>query len=400
VVTPTPTAGKGPRDSAQASTRCAALFPSYLGNSQYQRIVLIQACELWGVLGLSFAIVLVNSAAHRVLAWALSRGPFPAVGVGVTTAMLAGMLTFGFYTVGRLDETVARTEQSLTVGLVQTNMGIYEKTQHPEEGLRRHRDQSLEAEAAGAELIIWPESGYYYALSPSMQNVKREVLGRLRTPLLFGGMRVQPGPLGEELYNSAFLTDGEGTLRASYDKTHLLAFGEYLPGGELLPWMYGLSPQTSHFYRGKHVRPMPFRGMRLGVLICYEDILPQFVRHVMDEHPDILINITNDAWFGQSNEPRIHLALATFRAIEQRRFLVRATNTGISAIVDPAGRILHETPVFARANLIGTVKPMYGLTAYQQLGDWPAYGSAALALGALLRPWLARLRRTAARRAG
>jgi apolipoprotein N-acyltransferase len=273
-----------------------------------------------------------------------------------------------------VDRTLANETRSLKVGIVQANMGIFDKTAQPLEGLRRHREQSLEVEAEGVDLIVWPESGYYYALHPAMHNVKQQVLGRLQTPLLFGGMRVVYDSDGkEQVFNSAFLTDSTGEVTASYDKTHLVAFGEFLPLGDLMPWMYQLSPQTSHFYRGTHVRPMPIRGMRLGTLICYEDILPQFVRRVMDQHPDILINLTNDAWFGNSREPRIHLALATFRAVEQRRYLVRATNTGISAIIDPVGRVLGETPTFARANLVGTVKPMQGLTFYQQVGDWPGY---------------------------
>jgi len=351
-----------------------ALFPSYMANSLHSRIVMIQACELWGVLGLTFAATLVCSVAYAVAAWLMGRAPFPKLGVLCASSLLIFMLVFGYRSVAQVDATVARTDRQLKVGVVQTNMGIFEKTAHPDEGLKRHRDQSLEVEAQQVDLVIWPESGYYYALDPAMHNVKRQVLGRLQTPLLFGGMRVAYGQAGPQLFNSAFLTDAQGELQATYDKTHLLAFGEFLPLGEYFPVLYRLSPQTSHFNRGTHVRPMPFMGMRLGTLICYEDILPQFVRRVMDQHPDILINLTNDAWFGESREPRIHLALATFRAVEQRRFLVRATNTGISAIVDPVGRVLGETPTFARANLIGTVKPMYGLTFYQQVGDWPGYG--------------------------
>lgn len=363
-----------------------ALFPSYLANSQYRRIVLIQCCEIGGVLGLSFVVAQASAVAHAVCSWALGhRRRFPVVAFGVWSLLIGATLMFGYDAVHELDDTIAHADRHLRVGLVQANMGIYEKTELPEEGLRRHREQSLQAEADGAELIVWPESGYYFAIDPAKRNVKREVLGRLHTPLLFGGMRVQYGPAGEELYNSAFLTDAEGNLNGSYDKTHLLAFGEFLPLGDLLPFLYQLSPQTSHFYRGTHLNPMHFNGLKLGTLICYEDILPSFVRLAMVQKPDILINLTNDAWFGNSNEPRIHLALATFRAVEQRRFLVRATNTGISAIIDPAGRILQETPVFARANIVGEVSPMYGTTLYQKFGDWPGYVSLTVVVAAVAR---------------
>jgi apolipoprotein N-acyltransferase len=149
----------------------------------------------------------------------------------------------------------------------------------------------------------------------------------------------------------------------------LLAFGEYLPFGDWFPWLYDLSPNTSKFNRGVHTRPFEYDGVKYGILICYEDILPGFVRKVMQSQPDVLVNITNDAWFGASREPLIHLAMAIFRSIEHRRFMARSTNTGISAFVDPAGRILDETPVFARANTMHEVAALQGATIYSRVGD-------------------------------
>ena len=104
----------------------------------------------------------------------------------------------------------------------------------------------------------------------------------------------------------------------------------------------------------------------------------------MEHEPDILVNITNDAWFGDTHEPIIHLALATFRAVEQRRFLARSTNTGISAFVDPAGRIISQTPTFERANLMAELKPLQGTTLYQRLGDWPGVVSLILLLALIV----------------
>lgn len=377
------------------------LFPAYLGNSQYQRIALIQGCELFGVLGLTYLVALSSGVTFAVLFWARGRrAKFPLAGVATIGVTLIALIAFGHRTVARIDEDVAHSPKRLRVGIVQANMGIYEKTEFPEEGLRRHRDQSLEAERDGAQLIVWPESAYYFALHPNVKSVKRAVLGRLHTPLLFGGMRVAAGEHGQELFNSAFLTDADGNLRGSYDKTHLLAFGEYLPLGDWLPFLYKLSPQTSLFTRGRHTKPMMFGDIKIGTLICYEDILSDFVRKAMAEYPDVLINLTNDAWFGRTNEPRIHLALATFRAVEQRRFLVRATNTGISAIIDPAGRILQETPTFARANIVGDVVGLTDVTTYQIWGDWPGVVAVGCLAAYATRPaWAATRRRWARRRA-
>lgn len=351
-----------------------ALFPSYFANSQYRRIALIQGCSLWGVLGLGFLLTLTSAWATAVLRWAVRRDRRWPLGATITTAaLLMGTHLYGYGAIADLDDTLDHLDTRLNVGLVQTNMGIYEKSENPVEGLRRHRNQSMELQLQGAELIVWPESGYFYALDSATQNVKSQVLGPLHTPVLFGGLRLERLPTGRHIYNTAFLADAEGNVLGTYDKTYLLAFGEYLPGGDLLPWLYKLSPQTSHFDRGTRTAPLIWHGIRFGALICYEDILPGFVRGVMREKPDILVNITNDAWFGKTHEPRIHLALSVFRAVEQRRYLIRSTNTGISAIIDPAGRITQQTPVFARANLLGEVSPMGGTTFYQRMGDWPGW---------------------------
>jgi apolipoprotein N-acyltransferase len=351
-----------------------ALFPSYMANSQYMRPWVTQACNIWGVLGLTFMLTWTSAALYAALRWLVrDRSSRPGPVLAMWALSLFAMLLYGRQGTASIDADIAAASRHVTVGLVQTNMGIYEKTDNPEEGLRRHQLQSLEVEAAGADLIVWPETAYYFNLTPEVANVKRQVMGHLHTPLLFGAMRTEIAADGEELFNTAFIADADGALLGSYDKTHLLAFGEFLPLGETIPWLYSLSPQTSRFWRGRHLRPLQWEGLSIGMLICYEDILPAFVRRVMAASPDILVNITNDAWFGNSNEPRIHLALAVFRAVEHRRFLVRSTNTGISAVIDPAGRILHETPVFTRANLLGTVSPMYGQTWYQLLGDWPGY---------------------------
>ncbi|MEO0811370.1 MAG: apolipoprotein N-acyltransferase, partial [Myxococcota bacterium] len=122
--------------------------------------------------------------------------------------------------------------------------------------------------------------------------------------------------------------------------------------------------------KGTHQDPLTLDGVKYGILICYEDVLTDFVRDAMDHEPDVLINITNDAWFGKSREPHIHLALSVFRAVEQRRFLVRSTNTGVSAIIGPGGRIIDPTPVFQTANRVGEVAPLDGTTVYQRLGHW------------------------------
>ncbi len=256
------------------------------------------------------------------------------------------------------------------------------------EGRRREVEQSLALEReVHPDLIVWPESAVSFAI-PEGVNI-RGVLstreGTVTTPVIFGGISRRETADGTRLYNTAFLTDPEGDVAGTYDKTYLLAFGEYIPFGELIPQLYEYSPNTGHFTQGSHVRPMHLdvggRDYRITTLICYEDILPRFVRRAVDEgDPHLLVNITNDAWFGATHEPYVHLALAKFRAAEHHRYLVRTTNTGVSAIVDPAGRIVTESPLFERATLHGEVAMMTGWTPYETLGDWPGWLGLALSV--------------------
>jgi apolipoprotein N-acyltransferase len=170
-------------------------------------------------------------------------------------------------------------------------------------------------------------------------------------------------------------------VRSTYDKTYLLMFGEYLPFGDMFPVLYELSPNSGRFTAGAHVRPLTLGPWRISTPVCYEDVLARFTRKMVREaKPHVLINLTNDAWFGDTQEPSIHLALSKFRAIEHRRYLARATNSGISAVVDPMGRVVARTGVLTRENIRYDVPMLEGETLYGSLGDWPGW----LALGAIL----------------
>jgi apolipoprotein N-acyltransferase len=260
----------------------------------------------------------------------------------------------------------------ITVGLVQTNMGIFAKRSEPRAGHRRHIAQSRELERqVRPDLLIWPESAIQYAIRSDSGTAQPWVLGPLSTPVLFGGISIRTDAGRRRIYNTAFITDRRGNILATYDKTYLLAFGEYLPFGETFPILYDWSPYSGHFTQGNHLRPLPFRDYRISALICYEDILPGFVRRaVARAKPHLLVNITNDAWFGKTNEPWIHLALAKFRAVEHRRYLVRVTNTGVSAVIDPVGRTVTHSGVFERASLHAKVPMMTPHTVYEVIGDW------------------------------
>ncbi len=351
-----------------------AVFPHHLSNSQYRQLHFIQTLDIWGPLGITAILVLSSSVVYLLLSKKF-RGamvnPIPAL---VTLLVLAiGSLLYGVGAISDTDDDIAHSDRRVKVGVVQANMGIYQKTRAVREGIRRHLEQSLEVEAQGAEMIIWPESGYYKSISTTTENIKREVMGPINTPIILGALRTERVDGKRQIYNSAFLADGDGNVLGTYDKHILLAFGEYIPLGEWFPQIYDWLPQSSHFWRGTHKKALEHDGIKWGVFICYEDIMSGFVRDMVRQSaPDILVNITNDSWYGETHQPLIHMAMAAYRAIEHRRFLVRSTNTGISAIVDPVGRILQPTPVYARANIVGDVAVMSGTTIYTRLGNWPA----------------------------
>lgn len=217
------------------------------------------------------------------------------------------------------------------------------------------------------------------------------------TPLLFGAITAEDDPerpRKKRLFNSALLLDPEGRVLGRYDKTYLLIFGEYLPFSDWFPFLKKWFPEAGDFTPGETVEVFemgynrasqpgePRQTVRIGVMICYEDIIPAFTRRLYEKRPHFLVNITNDAWFGKTTEPYQHLALATFRAIENRQFLVRATNTGISAIVDPVGRILQSTSLEGPEVLVAEVALLQGETPYQRHKDLFAW--ACCGLGALL----------------
>ena len=360
------------------------LFDHFYGNSFHMLPPLVQVADLGGPMLLTALAMAGNGALYEVLRARLRRERFPKAAPIAFAAALAFCLGYGQWRIADTEARMAEAEK-IEVGLVQTNMGIFDKREDPNEGRRRHIEQSLALERDHQpDLLIWPESAATFFL-PEGVNVRRWVFegedGTVSTPTIFGGLAARVVDGERRHYNTAFLSDGEGNVLGTYDKTYLLAFGEYIPFGETFPVLYDWSPNTGHFTPGDHVEPLLFGDYRIGALVCYEDILPRFVRRVVGESdPHLLVNITNDAWFGETQEPYVHLALAKMRAVEHHRYLVRATNTGVSAIIDPLGRVVTESPLFDRASLHGEVAMMTGWTPYQTLGDWPGW----LSLGAVI----------------
>jgi len=351
-----------------------ALFQTYLANSFHMLRLPTQMADVGGPLLVSALIVLVNVTLYETGRWALGRRAAPRAMLVATTLASIASLGYGALRIQQIETKMAEAPL-FRVGVVQVNMGIFEKRAEAEEGHRRHLEQSKTLEDEGdLDLIIWPESAYVATLSRNVPWNGDFIRGQLETPLLFGGVSAEYVDGRRKAYNSVFLMDEEGMVRATYDKTYLLMFGEYLPFGDTFPVLYELSPNSGRFTAGSHVRPVELGPWRISTPVCYEDILPGFTRKMVREaKPHILINLTNDAWFGDTQEPFIHLVLSKYRAIEHRRYLVRSTNSGISAVVDPLGRVVAESGLLTRENLRADVRMMDEDTLYTRFGDWPGW---------------------------
>jgi len=369
------------------------LFPVFLANSFHPIPIVLQIADLGGPLLVTFVAVLFNLAIFETWRFLRSHRNAPRAVWALSAASLVLTLAYGAVRIGQVEAAMAEAPE-LRLGIVQVNMGIFAKRSEAEEGQRRHVEQSLELEEQHGELdlIVWPESAYILTLPRRLPFSGDEIRKEVKSPILFGGLSADYVEGRRRDYNTAFMMNAEGDVESSYDKTFLLMFGEYLPFGETFPVLYDLSPNSGRFISGSHVRPLRLGPWRIATPICYEDVLPGFTRKMVREgDPHVLINITNDSWFGDTQEPWIHLVLAQLRAIEHRRYMVRATNSGISGVIDPVGRIVARTGVLTRENLRYDVQMLEGQTVYARLGDWPGWvGLVALVAMLLIRRGSAR----------
>ncbi|MCS6797946.1 MAG: apolipoprotein N-acyltransferase [Myxococcota bacterium] len=380
------------------------LFPSYYGAIFHDVLPVVQIVELGGPLALTALAGLVNATVYETLRAWRSRNALPRRLLAGCGLAVGATLGFGLWRIDAVD-TRSAASPSMWVGVVQASLGKHDKWDDPVEGHRRHVLDTLALENEGPlDLVVWPESALSYVVPEGERDLRRRVLGPIRTAAVWGGLRRAREADGTWLYNTAFLTDAEGRLLGHYDKTYLLMFGEYLPLGETFPVLYDWSPQSGRFRPGRSVQPLSFGDWKLAVFICYEAILPGYVRRFFErDEPNLLVNLTNDSWFGDTTEPWQHLALARLRAVEHRRWLVRSTNTGVSAIVDPVGRIVAHTGVFTRERLRARVHRMQGRTPYAVAGDVLGWLALAVTIVAVVMPrrgvaWLLALPRRLSRR--
>ena len=346
------------------------LFQSYTGVALMPVVPLVQIADLGGVLLLSALQAMVNGALADLLLRTRARAAWP---LAAALIVVAASATYGLVRLASIDREEQAAPQ-LRVGLAQPNVGEVELHQNPFLSVRTLWQQTAELHARGAGLVVWPEVGYnLQPVSPATDG--RSILGGVPVPLIAGVERVE----GQEIYNSAIAIDARGAIGDHFDKIELLAFGEYIPGGEWFPQVYQWSPLASHLSRGTTTAPLRLGEYRFATFICYEGILPALVRKTMQDagsgRAHALVNLTNDSWYGAGFEQEEHLMLAAVRTIEHRRWLLRATSTGISAFVDATGQIVQRLGRNQRGVLVHDVPMLQGTTLYERLGSWPGWAA-------------------------
>ncbi len=347
-----------------------------LAYSQYLYGNIIQIADLTGIYGISFAIVMVNAVLYNVLAAQFRSGRYPAAEIATACVILVVIYGYGHFRTAEIHESLKKAS-TVGVALVQGNIdqNIKWDARYQSETLDIYRTLSLRAIPAQGGLIVWPETAapFYFEQPGPLRAVVVDVVQASGRPLLFGSPRYEEGNGMVSFMNSAYLLRSDGAVAGRYDKVHLVPYGEYVPLRQFLPFIGKLVAGVGDFRPGTGFNPIESDGRRFGVLICYEGIFPESAREYKQKGADLLVNITNDAWFGKTSAPFQHLSMTVFRAVENRLYLVRAANTGISAIIDPTGKILSQTGLFERTVLKGEVKYIDEKTFYAAYGDLFVY---------------------------
>jgi apolipoprotein N-acyltransferase len=347
-----------------------------LAYSQYLFGNVIQIADITGIYGISFVIVLINVVLYDVLTSLVQKKRYPFVEIAAASSILVAILVYGHFRTAYIEESLKRAS-SMEVALIQGNIDQKMKwnEQYQSETLDIYRSLSLRSIPAPGGVIIWPETAipFYFEEQGELQNAVVQMTQISGRSLLFGSPSYEEKNKKVSYLNSAYLLRPDGIVAGRYDKVHLVPYGEYVPLRWLFPFIGKLVAGGGDFRPGKGFNPLISDGCRMGVLICYEGIFPETARSYKRNRADLLVNITNDAWFGRTSAPYQHLSMTVFRAIENRLYLVRAANAGISAVIDPTGVIRSQTNIFERTALKGQVKFIDESTLYAAYGDLFVY---------------------------
>jgi apolipoprotein N-acyltransferase len=347
-------------------------FPwDLLGTTQIDNIPLARVATVTGVYGISFEIVLVNTAVAAAFLVPRERRKV------LFTASLASAIALH---AGRL---VHHPPLPVSYGatLVQANVPILDSGDWTLDYLMNTLNSlaSLSVRPAASApgttgLIVWPESpAPFFATDLHVRSTLAKVARSTDSYIIAGTLGIEHAgdPAHQpDIYNSASVVAPNGAWIARYDKIHLVPFGEYVPFERLFSFASGLTREIGTFARGRLRLPLQLGDIKVGILICYEAIFPNEVREFAKNGAELFVNISNDGWYGEGGAPWQHLNMARMRSVENHRWMLRDTNTGITAVIDPYGRVLAKAPRKQRTQLQAAFSLERGTTFYTRHGDW------------------------------
>ncbi len=349
-------------------------FPwACLGYSQTPWNLIIQISDITGVYGVSWLIVLTGT-----VLTAFTAGYRNALHLTILIACLSLVLTYGSWRRAHVDE-LYQQASPWSVAVIQGNIDQAVKwdPDFQQMTLERYRLLSIDAAQASPapEFVVWPETAvpFFYGFEEDLTEQLNDTFAQVGKPVLFGlpSMILLEGM--PKVQNSAYLVRPDGTLLGTYAKQHLVPFGEYVPYQHVLFFVSRLVYAAGDFEPGRGPSVMQLGDHSLGVLICYEAIFPELARAAVRQGANVLVNITNDAWYGDTGAPYQHRDMALWRAVEFRVPIIRAANTGVSVIADAAGRVAGRIPLNETEWLVADIHPLQVQTIYERWGDFFAW---------------------------
>jgi apolipoprotein N-acyltransferase len=367
-------------------------FPwELLGTAQVDNISLSRITTLTGVYGVSFEIMLVNVAVAAAFLVHKKRRNMLLIAALTAAAVLQS---------GRLvdapplpaDHAALLVQQNIPVDETWTR-DTFQRTLHELTDLsiekEREASNGVSSKQGKVDLIVWPESpAPFFTSDPLFREPVSQMARTAHTWVVAGAIGTNPAMQDNsshsEVFNSATLISPEGEWRTRYDKVHLVPFGEYLPFPRLFAFAGGLTKEVGEFESGKSRAPLTAGNTRLGVFICYESIFPGEVREFAQQGADVFVNLSNDGWYGDSGAYAQHLNQTRMRAIENDRWILSTTDTGVTASIDPYGRTVAGLPRKERGALVAPYALTSVTTFYTRHGDWFAWLCAIISAVALL----------------
>ena len=337
------------------------------GYSQVDNLSVIQIADFTGIFGVSFIILWTGTA----IVWMAANGRNKRKACGplfIAVLMIAACLLYGTFSLNRWGSVSAPFHAAMLQGNLMFEDPESVVAEKFREGYVRMADT---LEPGQTDLLVLPESPSpaSFEYEDSYRRILEGLARRFSLGLIFNNVRESESAGGVRYFNSAYFLDAKGNLSGVYDKMHLVPFGEYIPLAKLFSIFETITKDVSSFSPGNEIRVVKIGDHTANALICFEAAFPDLARRFVQKGSGLIVNLTNDGWYGDSAAPYQHLAIARLRAVENRRYLLRSTNSGISAIIEPTGKIQMSTALLKEAVGAGSFAFIESTTLYTRYGD-------------------------------